>query len=187
MTVYIDIIGSLIIRATMVVIVLSLNVTLNNAMYERSSRVVLKERATYIADQMRADIANLGNGVESWYRPRLDGDTTYLWFVGDMDNNGSYEDVVYYLDSDATQPGSYIMYRVVGSGSPQEMGRSITSFGVTFYQLSGSVTSNSYYAKSFAVQFTMKSDKPVSYNVEPSKRVYPAYSWKMRFFPSQIY
>ena len=92
MTVFLDIVGSLMIRATMVVIVLSVNVTLNNAMYEKSARVVLKQNLTTLTDVMRSDIKNLGYNYTGGDKQPI-RNVTYpaFYFRGDLDNDGAWE------------------------------------------------------------------------------------------------
>ena len=65
------------------------------------------------------------------------GDSTSIRFLADLDNNGSYDDVLYFLSdtsalSHTPNPRDRILYRQINSGTPQIIGNNITEFSLNY-------------------------------------------------------
>lgn len=158
----------------MITVMLSLTITMNNALYETSNRANTKAYVTVVDSIMYTDINVAGNnvvpgnsywisinGVSQWVTP-----DAVFWtanshdceFFADINNGGIPELVEYYAFKDATT-GLYTLTRTVNdwkSPNPPVIGKNFTSVKFTYYDWNGAVTTDRFSVASVRIQVTVQ-------------------------------
>ena len=181
MSVFIDIAGSLAIRATIAAIVVSMNIMLNDVMFERTQRAIVRQDLTVMTDIIREDAQYIGNWRTTY--PKVSKTSSDFHFYGDINNDWSADDVRYFFAEEPTGSGKYQLSRSVNGAGSWVVGRGITSWQLVYYDSLGAVTSNQNLARSFLLQFQMQRSEAL--NVKGSI-FFPSSSWEMHFFPRYL-
>lgn len=181
MGIFWDIAGSLIIRGMIAAIVVTMNVMLNDIMFERTSQSIVKQNVAILSDIIRDDVQYIGQSVASG--PMVTKGTTDFRFYGDIDFDWIVEDVRYYFEADPLHLGTMIVYRSIDGFNPTEVGRGITSWNLIFYDWQGTECVQGS-ATSFKLQFTMRGFEELKGN--DGQPFYPTQSWEMHFFPQPM-
>jgi hypothetical protein len=123
MTIFIDLAGSWLIRASMVTVMLGLSITLNDAVYEASKQANTKAALASVADIVYTDVNMAGF--------RATPSTTFdvvssndMRFYGDINDDTVLETIRYTSSLDAST-GLYKLYRTVNNengGNPYLIG-----------------------------------------------------------------
>jgi len=170
----------------MLLIALTMTTTLSGALYERQGEMYVKRDLLLTVQLMRADIRYIGYNVSG--QVVLLADTSRFRFLADLDDNGTTEQIDYYLGptsemSSTANPNDRILYRqVTGGASPgtQVYGRGITSFIVKPYDAAGNdCRSDLTKTKSFEISMTMQRGTMLN-------GYYPSSYWVRRFFPPNL-
>lgn len=178
MSIFIDIAGSLAIRATIAVIVVSMNIMLNNVMFERTQRAIVRQNLAVMTDIIREDAQYIGNWRTIY--PKVSSTSSEFRFYGDINNDWSADDVRYYFTSDPSGGGRLLLNRTVNGGPELVVGRGITAWQIEYYDSTGTVTGIQNLARSFFLKFTMERSEALNVN---GTIFYPSSSWEMHFFP----
>jgi len=178
MSIFIDIAGSLAIRATIAAIVVSMNIMLNNVMFERTQRAIVRQNLAVMTDIIREDAQYIGNWRTTY--PKISSTSSEFRFYGDVNNDWSADNVRYYFTADPSGGGRSLLSRTVNGGTALIIGRGITSWQIEYYDSAGTVTANQDLARSFFLKFTMERSEALNVN---GTIFYPSSSWEMHFFP----
>ena len=178
MSIFIDIAGSLAIRATIAAIVVSMNIMLNNVMFERTERAIVRQNLTVMTDIIREDAQYIGNWRSTF--PKISSSASEFHFYGDINNDWSADDVRYFFTADPSGGGRLLLSRTVNGGTALVVGRGITSWQIECYDSTGAVAANQNLSRSFLLKFTMERSEALNVN---GTIFYPSSSWEMHFFP----
>ena len=124
----------------MVAVALTLTVTMNNALYQKSQLNFAKGQVEVVGDAMYADLlqANYNNSVAHVFCYAYARD---FRFHGDINNDGVTERVRYYGVYDATT-GYWSLYRELEGGVPLLMGKRFSSITFQYYDAKGKITAD---------------------------------------------
>ena len=181
MSIFIDIAGSLAIRATIAAIVVSMNIMLNDVMFERTQRAIVRQDLTVMTDIIREDAQYIGNWRTVY--PKISKTSSEFRFYGDIDNDWSADNVRYSFSPDPSGGGRLQLSRSVDGGEGLVVGRGITSWQLVFYDSVGAVTTTQNLARSFRLKFDMERSEAL--NAQGSI-FFPSSSWEMHFFPRYL-
>jgi len=181
MSIFIDIAGSLAIRATIAAIVVSMNIMLNDVMFERTQRAIVSQDLAVMTDIIREDAQYIGNWRTTY--PKISKTSSEFRFYGDVDNDWTADNVRYFFTSDPSGGGRLQLSRSVNGGSSWVVGRGITEWQLVFYDSIGAVTANQNLARSFRLQFEMERSEALNAH---GSIFFPSSSWEMHFFPRYL-
>lgn len=137
MSIFLDLIQSLFIRGSMVAVALTLTVTMNNALYQKSQLNFAKGEVETVGDMMNTDLTQAGYNAPT---PAFTiAGASDIQFQGDLDNNGAPETVRYYSVWDAST-NYYKLYRTVDGGTPLLVGKRFNSITLQYYDAKGKIT-----------------------------------------------
>ena len=180
-----DIIGSFVIRAAIVVLLLTSMVTLNNSLFRQTERVALNELASGVGETIFNDLSLAGyNSTSKTFNK---ADSIQVIFFADLDNNGSVEIVRYYLGAGAS--GSHrILYRTLNAGTAFEIARDVILLRFYFYNITGGTVSygnNRTGIKSVKVSVTIESGQKLTsvYSGTSDILYYQQAKWEAHVFP----
>ncbi len=183
MATILDILGSMVIRGAIVLIMLSLNLSMHNALYQKTQRLMVKQNLTVPSQVFLSDLILAGYNAT----PSTTMQTalpTEIQFLGDVDNNSVTETVRYYLSAAAgTVPEHRILYRSI-NGSVSEVARDIDSLTFLYYDASGVVTGTLANIRSVYVQFSMVSGYALTNDVEQQE--YEKAFWERLIVPPNL-
>ncbi|HWP82423.1 MAG TPA: hypothetical protein VNN76_07190 [Bacteroidota bacterium] len=106
MGVIIDLIGSMIVRGTIVVIVVTMMLQLHNTLYERNAQSIAQQKMMTVSDIITMDFKLLGYNVPVGTNPILRIESQRIDFLGDLGNNGTIDTIRYYMPV-----GDSVLYR----------------------------------------------------------------------------
>jgi hypothetical protein len=191
MGVMIDIIGSTIIRGVIVLVILNLNVSLNNALSQKTARAVVKQKtvvpAQVITDDLR--LAGYNTSVKTFSIAKADE----VQFSADVNNDGNTETVHYYLGTPDAVSKHRVLYRAVSSingGAPFELARDVDSLVFNFYDINGGALGpglNVSNIKSIKVKLLIESNAQVTEGIgtDSAPQYVKAY-WERTLFPLNL-
>ncbi len=177
-----DIVGSLVIRVAIVLITLSMNILLNNTLYQKTAYSLLKQNQAIMTDIMEVEIRQIGHHVTS--TPFLIADTAQVKFLADIDNSGVVDTIYYYLGptselSQTENPNDRKMYRVLNNGQRYDCGSGVTRLQFQYSDSTGSPTANLSLIKSVNVKLWME----LGYTIDGK---YPSAYCEANIFPPNL-
>jgi hypothetical protein len=194
MAVVLDLIGMLIIRASIIAIILNLMVNMHEALYRYAERNSLNTSLVGVQQTISADIMLAGyNSTNKRFPLARRNDMS---FRTDYDNDNDVDSIRYFV-SPSTGTNK-VLYRVVNttsgasvSRSTSEVARDVDTFYMNYYNLSGSSLSygtNVNNIKSVLVTVRIAS-KNTMLSVEAGKSdsVARTMMWQQHFFPDNLY
>jgi hypothetical protein len=135
MTIFLDIAGSLVVRASMVTVMLGLTVTMNNALFETTQQTNAAATVATVGNIVYTDLNQTVTSGFSTANPNR------MIFQADTSTGGgNLATITYYTVLDGST-GLYNLYRQVGS-SNLCIAQNLVSANFQYYDLSGSVTSS---------------------------------------------
>lgn len=197
MAIVFDILGSFIVRAVIVGMILQLMITMSDALYRYTERISLNDDITVVAHVISTDLKNAGyNTLKGLYTITSSSSATNLKFS--VDSNATTGNIIYisyYLGSAYPAPYSYLksIYRDSINGATSvntlEIARNVSRFRVNCYDQYGNSTTSTtaQIVKSISINIEMDSkDKLVgvidkAVNVRAQK-----VSWEQQFFPENL-
>lgn len=182
MGVIFDILGSFIVRAAIISIVLNLMLTLHETLYRNTDRIYLNEVLKAPSETMTFELKLAGYNASKTFSSAK-SDT--IIFFGDIDNNGVSDQITYFRDTT-----NKILYRKINSGSNFELARNVTAFSVKYYNVDGTqiaygngVTD----VKSIQVTLTIQSSQTLkSFIEDDSQFKYLTITWNHQIFPLNL-
>jgi len=141
MTVFLDLIGSWIVRASLIIVMLTLTLNMNNTLYKSNQQAYAKKILTAVDSIMYSDVNEAGYNVSGvTFQTATD---TAMQFLGDLNGGGVPETVHWYaVWNEPTR--LYTLYRYVNNengGNPIKMGNTFSTVSFIYYDTNGNTTS----------------------------------------------
>jgi hypothetical protein len=183
MGVILDLSASMVVRGAIVYIVLTMNISLNELLYEKAQYAIVKQNTATIGDVLRNDFRYIGYGV-SVGNALLLADSNEVRFQGDMDNNGVVDTMHFYIGpvsemAGTLNPADRIIYRRRNSTTALDFGHGVTQFFVTYYNENGIVTATLSEIRTLKVRLVVQGEQEIN-------RYYPTSIWESFILPSNI-
>ena len=189
MGIFLDIAGMLLVRATIIVIMVTVTVTMNDVLYFKIAKNSVQSDLHATIEVLESDIRNAGYGVTVGTTFK-NTDTLSLLFLADIDTNGT-PDLIYYYLSDTSflaaspNPNDKLLYRQVNNGLKQTVGVGVTQFQVHYYTLLGDPTTDTLLVGSLEIQMDVEHGYLKSrYSPNINGDWFPAAHWRRRLFPT---
>jgi len=144
---FIDIIGSTLLGATVIVAIMGLNLLLSDSSRQVGSDLNVQENTVEFTKSIQWDFAKIGYR-DTTGAPILVAKQDSVVFLGDIDNSGSVDTVRYYkgLPEELTwtpNPNDFLLMKEVGNASQtMQMNIGLTKFQLTYFDSTGGVTAD---------------------------------------------
>ncbi|MDP1678468.1 MAG: hypothetical protein Q8L88_16550 [Bacteroidota bacterium] len=192
-----DILGSFIVRAAIVGILLQLMITMSDALYRYTERVALNDDIISVAHVISSDLKNVGyKTYKGFYTVTSSSSNTDVRFAVDSNSTtGIIVYIRYYLSSAYSAPYSHLKSinrdSIYGSTTVNtlEVARNVSRFRFNFYDASGVSTTitTAGVIRSVNVNIEMDSkDKLVGVIDKASNVTAQKVSWEQQFFPENL-
>ena len=193
MGVMIDIIGSTIIRGVIVLVILNLNVSLNNALSQKTVRAALKQK-TVVPAQILTDDIRLAGFNQAAPKTFAVADTSEIKFLADLNNDGSTDIVRYYLGAAPTGSTHRVLYRQLNNGASFELARDVISLKFTYYNsLAGTITPHASgwpptaNIKSISIKLVIEANAQTTEGIGTGNTAsYERAYWEQTIFPQNL-
>jgi hypothetical protein len=146
MTIFLDIAGSLVVRASMVTVMLGLTVTMNNALYETTQRTNAAATVATVGSIVYTDLNQTVTSGFSTANP-----SSMIFQADTSMGAGRLATISYFTVRDGST-GLYSLYRQVGYSSVC-ISQNLISVSFQYYDSSGSVTTNASNVDAIRVKF----------------------------------
>jgi hypothetical protein len=188
MGVILDIVYSFIIRAMIVLIVLTAMVNLNDSLFRQTERVALNDLVLGAAETIDNDFTLAGYGP-STSKVFAKADSIEAIFSADIDNDGTTETVRYHLGSGAS--GSHrILYRTLNAGTDLEIARDVILLRFNYYSKTGTALSGTTVSgiKSIKISMTIESNHDLNsiYSGTSETSSFQKATWERQYFPENL-
>lgn len=192
MGVILDIIGSFIVRASVVLLVITAMVNLNNSLFRQTERVALNDQVLGAVETISNDLSLAGYGLSTSKVFAVD-DSIETSFSADLDNDGTTEIVRYYLGAGAS--GSHrILYRTLNAGTAFEIARDVILLRFYYYNITGGTVTGTNGTipantiKSVKVSITIESNHKLNsiYSGSSDSTSYQKAVWEGHIFPKNL-
>ena len=181
MNAVLDYIGSVALGGMIFLTLISFYGTINTSHEEQMMSSIVQEDYNSATEVIAYDFRKIGFGSTDSTKVTT-ADTTRLDFLGDVDANGTVDQVSYYLTNTppagAANNKRRILYREV-NGAAVPLLTNVTAFKLRYFDASGSQTIVLKNIKSLNVAMTIEAD--IAYN-----DVYPGVSWERNFTPFNL-
>ena len=161
MTIFIDLAGSWIVRASMITVMLGLSVTMNDALYKTTQQANTSAALASVAEIMYTDVNLAGYNTYHVYSYAFEAiSSTYMRFHGDL-NNGGYPETIRYKATLDVATGLYKLERRVDNEAGDTyftIGDGFKSVTFQYYDYQGVLTSNYWEV----VSVRIKLEKPIA-------------------------
>jgi hypothetical protein len=172
MTIVLDLLGSWIIRASLITVMLTLTVSLNNALYQSNQQATAKQMIVAVDSIIYSDLNMAGYNVVPTTYPYYAFGTpgsatitdTNVTFYGDLNGGGTPETIRYWTSYDNTT-GLRKLYRYVNNengGKDLSLGNNFKSVAFKYYNMYGKVTTRADSVVAVRVQLTTQAANSVS-------------------------
>lgn len=179
MGVIFDILGSFVVRAAIVAVMLNLMISLNEALYRKNDRLYLTQVLEAPAKVIANDLRLAGYNASKTFARAYSND---MMFYADTGNDGSVETIRFYLSGST-------LYRTINGGTPFELARSVTYYRIIYYNIYSNQVGGSSISgiKSIYVQLTIRSTNNItSINTGSSSSSNQVATWEDRIFPPNL-
>ena len=138
MSVFLDLIGSWVVRASLIAVMLTLTVNMNNALYQSTQQVNAKALVSLVDSVIYADVNAAGYGAASPVTSNTfySFSATNLSFYADLPGGASPDLVTYTTVYNATTQ-LYKLSRQVNSGTTALLGSDFSNITFKYYDASG--------------------------------------------------
>jgi hypothetical protein len=189
MGVMIDIIGSTIIRGVIVLVILSLNVSLNNALTQKTVQAALKLKMLVPTQVLTDDmmLAGYNQGTTKVFPMARANETQ---FVADLNNDGTADIVHYYLGAAPAGSTHRVLYRQLNLGTSFELARDVISLTFSYYSSLGSPIipgDNKLGIKSISIKLKIESNIQAIEGIGTGNTAnYETAYWERTIFPQNM-
>jgi hypothetical protein len=183
MSVFLDIVGSVIIAGLLLLAVLSSYSNVSQYALLNSMDLTVQENLSEWLQIVQHDFRKIGYRVANPAWAIQDCDSSSISFVADIDNNGVVDSVSYYLGLPSQVPGTQnprdrALYRVV-SGQQTGGALGLTDFQLRYYDSTGNLTWTPSAVK--AVEIFIQVESPF-----PLDTTYVWSSWRGLIYPLNL-
>ena len=141
MTIFIDLIGSWFVRASLVGVMLTLAANMNDAVYQSAQVTNAKGHISVVDSVIYADVNAAGYLVPSTDTTFKSATSGNLRFYADIDLSGTVEDIKYLSVYNPTT-NCYSLTRTINSGTAMDLGNDFTNITFKYYSAAGSEITN---------------------------------------------
>ena len=179
----IELAGSFIIGGMLLLSILSLNADIMQTATINNLGTNAQQNVTNIVSILEYDFRKIGYRVPSGIDAITDMTDSTIDFLADVDNDGNVDSVSFYLGptsepSGTENPNDRYLYRRV-NGTAYDVALGITSWTLTYYDISGSVTIFEANVRSIRISFTVET-------IIPFDTTYGSARWEGRFTPKNL-
>ena len=179
----IELAGSFIIGGMLLLSILSLNADIMQTATINNLGTNAQQNVTNIVSILEYDFRKIGYRVPSGIDAITDMTDSTIDFLADVDNDGTVDSVGYFLGptsepSGTENPNDRYLYRRV-NGTANDVALGITSWTLTYYDISGSVTIFEANVRSIRISFTVET-------IIPFDTTYGSARWEGRFTPKNL-
>jgi hypothetical protein len=191
MSIMLDILGSVVVGAMVIVLGLSLDTSIAGSATARNADVTVQENLVELVRNIEYDFRKIGYGLKDPSAAMLLADTNKLRFQTDINNDGTMDHVewrvgapVSHFENKNIRPlGRYV--NGVNTGTTAGLG--VTLFSLRYYDQDGTLVGGGIYPinasdlkKIWIVEITLKIESPyrVQDVVMPTKSQYSAAIWR---------
>jgi hypothetical protein len=184
MTVFLDLLGSWVIRASLITVMLTLTVNMNNALYQSNQQATANKLIVAVDSIIYSDLNIAGYNVSGTTFQSGTNDSTVLCY-GDINGGGIPETIKYWTSYD-NSTGLRKLYRYVNNengGVDLLLGKNFTKVKFLYYDAAGNQTATLANIVAIRVQLTAQvsnkvtsdySDLTKSYTVSTDFQIHPA-------------
>ncbi len=201
MAVILDILGSFVIRAAIVVVILNLMINLHQELSKNTERIYLNTSlygsgdttlAKYkflggVSQVIASDIKLAGFGASKIFATAQSNDVS---FYADTGNAGTSQTIRYYISPTSPATAHKILYRTVDAGTPLEVARDVITFNLLYYKVDGTLASygiNVSGIKSIYITLVMESNMTEqTYQGALNDTLALQAKWERLFFPENL-
>jgi len=140
MSVMMDLIGSVIIAAFVIMIGLKLNQTIAGNSDASTANLNVQQSMVDIVRSLEYDFRKIGYGVPEGQTALLDTGSTSIRFLSDIDNSGEVDTVEWYAGPVITglpNPNVRVLYRRINGGTPVGASLGVTQFTLRYLNQDG--------------------------------------------------
>ena len=179
----IELAGSFIIGGMLLLSILSLNADIMQTATINNLGTNAQQNVTNIVSILEYDFRKIGYRVPSGIDAITDMTDSTIDFLADVDNDGTVDSVGYFLGptsepSGTENPNDRYLYRRV-NGTANDVALGITSWTLTYYNVSGSITATPANVRSIRISFTVET-------IIPFDTTYGSARWEGRFTPKNL-
>lgn len=179
--------GALLVRGTIIAIMLTVTVTLNQVLYYKSAARTVQTELSSLVEVMESDFRRVGYNVTASSSFFL-AETSQVAFYADIDNDGNPDTIEYLIGStgelaDTPNPDDRLLYRLV-NGDTLTVGAGMTRFYLKYYALGGAPLI-------LPVDVSLIGSLDITLHAEHGyftfpDSLYPAAHWERRLFPTNL-
>ena len=182
MNILLDLVGSTIIGALIVSMLLNFNVFQSNAMISSDSELRLQQNAKTIAEILNHDFRKIGYRYDN--TAFVEADSERVSFYSDVDRDGNIELVTYMLGDTTEVPGTTnlrdrILYRIVDSDTISGPSLGLTKAKFSYFSGSGVETTTLSEIQYVKAELWIE-------GVEPVDGKYPFTYWELTINPRNL-
>ena len=159
---HINLLGSIVIGALLLLAILNMNSTMTAKSYEHTLDNMVRGSTTTTAEMISHDFHKIGFGVTNPANMISSFDSTSIQFLGDLDADGIMDTLTYTLSdiaaaSNTPNPRDRYIYRQVNNGPQVDIGLGVTDFKLRYFDATGYVTTNPGDIDCIEIQLTVES------------------------------
>lgn len=180
----IDLIGSLALIGILILTVATVNVNLNQAVYESTFELNAQLNLIELARTCEYDFLKIG-----YHAPKpaiISADSTSITFKADLQNFGLVDSVRYFVGlptdpgvAGTPNPRDRVLYRLTNNEPQRGTSLGVVRFHLTYYDWAGMVTLTPSMIKSIKVQLMVESPYPVD-------STYAGAYWEKLIYPRNL-
>ena len=142
-----DIVGPSLLAAAVIAAIIGLNYLLFDSRQQFGEDVNVQEQMVEFTKVIEWDFAKIGHRDTTGVPILIAKPDTFM-FAGDMDNNGTFDTVMYFKGSPTKlswtpNPDDFILYKVlVNTSDTMKMNLGLTKFDLTYLDSTGAATAN---------------------------------------------
>lgn len=174
--VFLDIIQSYVIKGVIILLILRVMLLLQDLLYQHNEKASMEGELSTVSMTFSSEMRQ--TGYNSSVTPFTIAETSRVEILADINNDGTVEQVRYYLTAMPSSTKFYLN-RTVNGGTPLTTGRNLRKFYLTYYDNLGQTTSDLTKIKSISVLATMENDVKFFND-------YLRSNWQAQIFPPTI-
>ncbi len=186
MSSWIDVVGSFITGAIIILILANLNIYISSSTANNLYTNVVQQNLITTAEVLQYDFYKIGYHANS--NRIIKADSNSIKFYADINNSGKNDIIYYYLGSTAglsgtKNPNDRVLYKSINNAAGKPEGN-VTNFKLTYYDSLGNQLSYSKLQSASirnnirTINIYLKVESP-----DPIDGVYQAAEWERRIFP----
>ena len=194
MSVFLDIIGSLILIGILMTAIFGITVNLNQTAHEKSFQLNMQTNCLSLAKVIVSDFVKIGYHVPDSIASIISADSTSIVFAADLQNNNILDTVGYYISSTTApvvastkNPRDRVIYRTMNGQSSINMNLGLTDFKLTYFDTLGAKTTIPSQIRSVNIKMRFESPERVMMPTDsPADTLYPGVFWEKRIYPRNL-